>query len=67
MKCGHFKFQFNFFGALSGVLGLAFLLAAAWEFFGFRSHGVGHFYEFAPVGALLLLSGLGACIHRRKN
>jgi F0F1-type ATP synthase membrane subunit a len=67
MKRDRYRFQFNLFGILFGVLGLALSVAAVYEFVGFRPHGLGHFYEFAPVGILLLLSGIAACVHRNDK
>ena len=67
MKRARYRFQFNLFGILFAALGLVFSVGAVYAFVGFRPHGLGHFYEFATVGPLLLLSGIAACVHRNEN
>ena len=67
MKRASYRFQSNLFGILFAAIGLVFSIAAVYEFVGSHPHGSGHFYEFAPVGALLLLSGIGACVRKNEN
>ena len=63
MKLTRYKFGLGL-GFVFATLGLVFTVAAGFEFFGPRAHGLGHFYEFIAVGPLLLLVGLGCCFDK---
>jgi hypothetical protein len=66
MKLTHYKFRLGL-GFLFAALGLVFTVAAIYEFFGPRAHGLGYFYEFVTVGPLLFLAGIGCCFDKNDT